>query len=63
MKYLKCQFTTEYKQADGTSRTRAITSGVEYVHVNSLMKGLNIEDESAKGVPSGSDNGLFDPSV
>ena len=40
IKYLKCQFTPEYKQADGSSRTRALTTGVEYVHINTLAKSL-----------------------
>ena len=62
IKYLRCQFTPEYKRADGTTTTRALTTGVEYVHINSLMQGI-AEAETEVPENGSNDNGLFDPSV
>ena len=43
---LNCRFTPEYKRPDGTTTTRALTMGVEYVHINELAQNLLSEGES-----------------
>lgn len=59
IKYLKCQFTPEYKRADGTTTTRALTTGVEYVHVNELMPS---GDMASNGNSNGNSD-VIDPTV
>lgn len=40
IKGLRCQFTPEYKRPAGTTTTRALTEGVEYVSLDEMAKRL-----------------------
>lgn len=46
IKYLKCQFTPEFTVTPGSGRTRALTTGVEFVHIESLIKGLSVDADT-----------------
>ena len=60
IKYLKCQFTPEFTQNAGGGRTRALTTGVEYVHVDNLLKGLEVADDTTDPYD---DNFVPDPTL
>ena len=50
---LRCQFTPEYTREANGSATRALTSGVEFVHVKDVAAGLIADGDTEN--PGGDD--------
>ena len=57
---LRCQFTPEYTRV-GTTTTRALTTGVSFIHVDRLTKGL--KSQEGAGENNNGDDEYIDPNA
>lgn len=54
---VRCRFLAEYTRASGSTATRALFDGIEYVKLSDLMKATAGSDNNSGGNGNGSDDG------
>lgn len=58
---LVLKFTPEYTVSTGGTRTRTLLDGVEFTHINRLLKGFSADSDNAGGNDDGNDDDFIDP--